>query len=360
VLEGRGEIVVYRRKGASEVQLRAVGGTVWLSQRSLADLYATTVTNVNHIVRRILDDGELTEATIDSESIVRIEGNRQVRRNVAVYNLDMILAVGYRVTTRQAVMFRQWATTILSEYLVKGFAMDDERLKNPGSEPDYFDEVLRRIREIRASEKRFYQKVRDLFVQTSSDYDKASQTAGDFFTTIQNKLLFAVTRHTAAELVRMRIDPRSSTFGLTAWQGDRPVKADATIAKNYLNEDEIIDLDLLVSQFLDFAEGQARRRLVTTMEQWVVVTDRLLEANSLPLLQGSGSASRESVETLVDASWAGFAEARQRREYDESWEVAAADLTELLELGANRPVAKNPLMADVDDRENRSADDDST
>jgi len=330
MLEGRGEIVVYRRKGASEVQLRAVGGTVWLSQRGLADLYATSVPNIKQIISRILADHEVSQATINSELIVRIEGNRQVRRNVAVYNLDMILAVGYRVTTRQAMMFRQWATTILSEYLVKGFAMDDERLKNPGSEPDYYDDMIQRIRDIRASEKRFYQKVRDLFVQTSADYDKASQTAREFFATIQNKLLFAVTGHTAAELVRMRIDPGSLTFGLTSWDGDRPTKADATIAKNYLNEDEIIDLDLLVSQFLDFAESQARRRLATTMEQWVVVTDRLLEANSLPLLRGLGSAAHESVESVVDGSWANFAEARRQREYDESWELEASDITELL------------------------------
>jgi hypothetical protein len=157
--------------------LKSAGGTVWLSQRGIADLYATTVTNVNHIMRRILDEREVTEATIDSESIVRVEGGREVRRTLSVYSLDMILAVGYRVTTPQAVMFRQWATTVLKEYLVKGFAMDDERLKNPGSEPDYFDELLGRIRAIRASEKRFYQKVRDLFAQTSSDYDNASQTA---------------------------------------------------------------------------------------------------------------------------------------------------------------------------------------
>jgi len=326
----RGELIVYRRKGASEVQLRAVDGTVWLSQRAIADLYATTVTNVNHIIRRVLDEGEVSRATIDSESIVRQEGARQVRREVAVYNLDMILAVGYRVTTRQAMMFRQWATTVLREYLVKGFAMDDERLKNPGTEPDYFDELSKRIREIRASERRFYQKVRELFVQTSSDYDKDSPTARDFFATIQNKLLFAITGHTAAELVRLRIDPKSETFGLTAWHGDRPVKADATVAKNYLTEDEITDLDLLVEQFLAFAEAQARRRLVTSMEQWALVTDRLIAANNYPVLGGRGATSHETIEALVGQQWPGFAEARRQRDYDESWQLEAADITELL------------------------------
>jgi len=205
VTEQRGEVIVYRRGGASEVQLRAVNGTVWLSQRAIADLYGTSVPNIKQIISRVLAEGELSEATINSELIVRQEGTRQVRQEVLVYNLDMILAVGYRVTTRQAMMFRQWATTVLSEYLVKGFAIDDERLKNPGAEPDYFDELAQRIREIRASEKRFYQKVRELFARTSSDYDKDSPVARQFFATIQNKLLFAITGRTAAELVRMRM-----------------------------------------------------------------------------------------------------------------------------------------------------------
>jgi len=187
----------------------------------MAGLYATSVPNVKQVILRILADGEATEATINSELIVRQEGQLQVRREVLIYNLDMILAVGYRVTTPQAVMFRQWATTILKEYLVKGFAMDDERLKNPGSEPDYFDEMLQRIREIRASEKRFYQKVRNLFAATSSDYDKTSATATDFFATIQNKLLFPVTGRTAAELVRESIDgalgPDQGPIALGAW-----------------------------------------------------------------------------------------------------------------------------------------------
>jgi hypothetical protein len=249
-----------------------------------------------------------------------------------VFNLDMILAVGYRVTTPQAVLFRQWATTVLKEYLVKGFVLDDERLKNPGSEPDYFDEVLDRIRAIRASEKRFYQKVRDLFAATSSDYDGSSHVAQDFFATIQNKLLYAVTGRTAAELVRARIDAQSATFGLTTWRGDRPVKADAVIAKNYLTEDEVTDLDTLTSQFLDFAEGQARRRLVTTMAQWVEATDRLLEANRYSLLQGLGTVSHEAIEATVDELWPEFAEQRRQREYEESWQIEAADITELLQI----------------------------
>ena len=344
MIEQQGEMIVYRRKDASEVQLRAINGTVWLSQRGIADLYTTTVTNVNHIIARILADGEVSRATIDSESIVRQEGSRQVRRQVVVYNLDMILAIGYRATTPQAVMFRQWATTVLKEYLVKGFALDDERLKNPGSEPDYFDEIEQRIREIRASEKRFYQKVRDLFAQTSSDYDKNSPLARDFFATIQNKLLFAVTRHTAAELVRMRIQPAGQTFGLTTWQGDRPAKADASIAKNYLTEPEVTDLDLLVEQFLAFAQGQARRRLVTTMEQWVAATDRLIATNGYEVLGGRGLVSHGEVESIVEREWPAFDQARRRWEYDESWQIEAADITELLELEQTRKSVVNESL----------------
>jgi hypothetical protein len=259
-------MILYRRSGGeSAVQLRATSGTVRLSQRGLADLYGTSVPNIKQIISRVLADGELVEATINSELIVRQEGSRRMRRTVLVYDLDMILAVGYRVTMPQAVVFRKWATTVLKEYLRKGFVLDDERLKNPGAEPDYFDEVVQRIRAIRASEKRFYQKVRDLFAQTSADYDKTSPTAKDLFAAIQNKLLFAVTGHTAAELVQARIDPVSLTFGLTTWKGDQPLKADATIAKNYLTEDELRGLDRLTTQFLDFAENQAERRIAATM-----------------------------------------------------------------------------------------------
>ena len=220
VTEPAGELVVYRSDdGRTQVQLRAVQGTVWLTQAQMADLYATSVQNIGQIIRRILDDGEVTQATINSEFIVRQEGSRQVRREVMSYSLDMILAVGYRVTTPRAVQFRQWATTVLREYLVKGFALDDRRLKDPGG-VDYFDELLERIRDIRASEKRFYQKVREVFATTSVDYDKLSDTARAFFATIQNKLIYAVTGRTAAELVVQRCDPAAPNLGLTTWAGD--------------------------------------------------------------------------------------------------------------------------------------------
>jgi len=335
---GNGEMIVYRRtgRGGSAVQLKTAGGTVWLTYEQMADLYATTRQNIVQIVGRVLADGEVGQATCNSELQVRQEGSRLVRRSVRLFSLDMILAVGYRVSTPQAVMFRQWATTILKEYLTKGFALDDERLKNPGREPDYFDELLTRIRAIRSSEKRFYQKVRDLFAATSSDYDPSSQMAKDFFATIQNKLLFAVTGQTAAELVRARIRVESATFGLMAWQGERPMRADAVVAKNYLAEDELTELDTLTSQFLDFAEGQARRRLVTTMAQWAEATDRLLAANRYNLLHGRGSVSHDAIEKVVSDLWPAFAERRRQLESDEAWETEAADITELLQFGQAR------------------------
>jgi len=239
VSEPGGEVIVYRSPdGQAVVQLRAVGGTVWLTQAQLAELYDTSVPNIAQIIRRVLDDGEVAEATINSELRVQAEGARQVQREVKIYNLDMVLAVGYRVTTPRAVQFRKWATTVLREYLVKGFVLDDPRLKDPAG-TDYYDELLQRIRNIRASELRFYQKVRDLFAASSADYDGTSATVKTFFATIQNKLIFAVTGRTAADLVLQRSDPRSPSMGLTTWKGDRVHKSEVVVAKNYLTEPEI-------------------------------------------------------------------------------------------------------------------------
>ena len=336
-VETNGEMIVYRRADGAAVQLRTGGQTVWLSQRDMADLYGTSVPNIKQIIGRILADGEVAAATINSELTVRQEGQRQVRREIRVFNLDMILAVGYRVSTPQAVMFRQWATSVLKEYLVKGAVIDDERLKYPGAEPDYFDEIVARIRAIRASEKRFYQKVRDLFAQTSADYDPKSEMAKEFFATIQNKLLYAVTRKTAAELVRERVDAASSSFGMTTWRGDRPVKSDAIIAKNYLTETELAELDTLTTQFLDFAELQANRRLVTTMAKWVAATDRLLTANSYPTLATAGSVSHQLVEDIVGELWPSFIERRREREMAEALAQEEADIALLIEIAKRRP-----------------------
>lgn len=226
-----GEIILYQADDGSRVRLRASGGTVWLTQAEMAGLYDTSVPKIAQIVRRVLADGEVTAETVNSELMVRAEGARRVRREIKVYNLDMILAVGYRVTTPRAVQFRQWATSVLREYLVKGFAMDDARLAE-GSGQDYFDELLERIRAIRASEKRFYQKVRDLYA-TAVDYRADSDEARTFFAAVQNKMLWAVTGHTAAEIVALRSDPDAPAMGLTSWRGAVVRKSDVAVAKNY-------------------------------------------------------------------------------------------------------------------------------
>lgn len=337
--ESAGEVILYRSDdGQSLVQLRSVGGTVWLTQAEIAELYGTSTPNIVQTIGRVLADGEVDEATVNSELVVRTEGTRQVRRELKIYSLEMILAVGYRVTTPRAVQFRQWATTVLQEYLVKGFALQDERLKDP--QADYFDELLERIRGIRASEKRFYQKVQDVFATTSADYDKTSDTARTFFATIQNKLLYAVTGHTAAELVDQRCDPGSQTLGLTTWKSDRPRKADAAIAKNYLTEDEISDLNLLTTQFLDFAEGRSRRRQQTLMADWVAQTDRFVEFNEYPVLVGPGKVSRSQVESLVEVRYLQFDTERRAAEAERATHQEIADLDALIT--AERNVTRRP------------------
>lgn len=330
--EPAGEVILYRSDdGQSHVQLRVVGGTVWLTQAQMAELYGTSTQNIQQIIARVLADGEVTEATINSELMVRREGTRDVRRRLSVYNLDMVLAVGYRVTTPRAVQFRQWATTVLKEYLVKGFTLNDERLKDPAA-TDYFDELLERIRDIRASEKRFYQKVRDIFATTSVDYDGRSETARTFFATIQNKLLYAVTGRTAAELITDRADATHPTMGLTTWKGNRIRKGDVIVSKNYLTEDELSELNRLTTMFLDFAEDRALRRQTTQMADWVAQTDRFLSFNERDLLTGPGQVSADRMEQLTRDRYEEFDERRRALEAAEAEQQEKEDLARLVEL----------------------------
>ena len=324
-----GELVVYRSEdGRTHVQLRAVEGTIWLTQAQMAELYDTSVPNIVQIIRRILEDGEVTEATTNSELRVRAEGARQVRRAVKIYNLDMVLAVGYRVTSPSAVHFRQWATTVLREYLVKGFVLDDRRLMDPRG-TDYFDELLRRIRDIRASERRFYQKVRDVFAASSADYDGTSDAARAFFATIQNKLCYAVTGHTAAELVVKRCDPTAPNLGLTTWDSGRVRKGDVTVAKNYLTEPEVSELNRLTTMFLDFAEDRARRRQEVRMADWVTQTDRFLVFNEREVLDGPGRVSAESAKEITGGRYAEFEQHRRAVEGERAAMEEWDDLGEL-------------------------------
>ncbi|WP_137886544.1 virulence RhuM family protein [Pseudomonas sp. 2FE] len=298
--------------GQVSLQLRAADGTVWLTQLEIAELFANSKQNISLHIRNILAEGELSEATVKDSLTVQTEGSRQVKRLVQLYNLDMTLAVGYRVRSPRGMQFRQWATTQLRELLVKGFVMDDQRLKNPGGW-DYFDELLERIREIRASEKRFYQKIRDLYT-TAVDYQGSSEAARLFFQKVQNKMLWAVTGHTAAELISQRANPDLPNMGLTTWEGGRVRKKDVSTAKNYLSTDEVRELDRIVVMYLDYADDQARRGKTMTMQDWASKLDAFLSFNERDLLSHAGKVSASVAERLVEALYEQFDANRREAE----------------------------------------------
>lgn len=334
------ELILYQSEdGQTRLHLRVDGGSVWLSQLEIAELFQTTKQNVSLHAKNIFEDGELSEgATVKESLTVQTEGQRQVRRKLVQYNLDLILAIGYRVRSPRGVQFRQWASSHLKEFLLKGFVMDDERLKNPG-DWDYFDELLERIRDIRASEKRFYQKVRDLFA-LSSDYQVNQQATHLFFAEVQNKLIFAVTGHTAAELVVNRSDSSQPNMALNSWKGARVRKQDVVIAKNYLNADEIDILNRLVVIFLEQAELRVKQRQDLTLDYWRSNLDKMLDFNDQPILEGAGNVSREQMEKLVYQRYAVFDQ--QRRE-SERLQADADDLKEIEQLEQNlKHVSKMP------------------
>jgi hypothetical protein len=306
-----GELILYTTEdGAASVRLRAEGGSVWITQAEMAALFQTTPQNITLHVKAIYAEGELQpEATCKEHLQVRQEGGRAVNRTLKHYNLDMILAVGYRVRSLRGTQFRQWATTHLREYLVKGFVMDDERLKEPGGW-DYFDELLERIRDIRASEKRFYQKVRDIYA-TAVDYDPKSEAAQLFFKKVQNKMLWAVTGHTAAELISDRANPALPNMGLTSFKGSRVRQGDVTVAKNYLQQPEIDELNRIVVMYLDYAEDMARRRKTMTMREWEDKLDAFLQFNERDVLTHAGKISAQVAERLALERYAEF-DARRR------------------------------------------------
>lgn len=326
-------ILYITEDGKDRIQLRAKGATVWLTQREMSELFAVSQDNIGLHLKNIYADQELERrATTEDSSVVQTEGGREVRRNVTLYNLDAILAVGYRVRSPRGVQFRRWASTVLKEYLLKGFAMDDERLKNPDGRPDFFDEMLARIRDIRASEKRFYQKVRDLFA-LSVDYDKSDQATQQFFASVQNLLLFAVTRKTAAELITERANPSDPHFGLLTWKGDKVRKQDILVAKNYLTEDEIDTLNRLVVIFLETAELRAKNRIEIYMSFWKENVDQIISTNGFPLLTHAGSISHEAVKLKTNERYIDFdcrRKAEEAREADLEDEEALKSLEDKL------------------------------
>lgn len=320
------ELILYTSDdGQTRLHLRVETESIWLSQLEIAELFQTTKQNVSLHAKNIFSDKELSqEATVKESLTVQNEGGRQVQRKLTYYNLDLILAIGYRVRSPRGVQFRQWASTHLKEFLRKGFVMDDERLKNPAGW-DYFDELLERIREIRASEKRFYQKVRDLFA-LSSDYQARERDTALFFAEVQNKLLYATTGYTAAELVLKRSDPSKPNMALTSWTGSRVRKQDVIIAKNYLSNDEIDTLNRLVVIFLEQAELRLKQQKELSLDFWRNNVDKMLAFNDQPILDGAGSISRESMQRVAHERYEDFD--RKRR----TSEAKAADMEDLMEI----------------------------
>lgn len=299
------------RKGRPDFTLRVDGGTVWLSQAEMADLFGTTTANINIHIRNILKERELLKDSVIKESLITAADGKNYRTKL--YRLEMVLAVGYRVRSPRGTEFRQWATAHLAEYLIKGFVMNDERLKNPAAGWDYFDELLARIREIRASELRFYQKVRDLLA-LSRDYRDDPAESARFFAEIQNKMLFAVTHHTAAEIVVQRADPAQPNMNLQSWSGSRVRKTDILVAKNYLTADEVDTLNRLTVIFLEQAELRVKSGKLLDLDYWRTNVDRMLEFNERPILQGPGRMSHERMKEIVSQRYEEFDGRRREAE----------------------------------------------
>ena len=311
-----GEIVLYQSDdGTIRLETRLENETLWLTQQQMAELFQTTVPNISMHIKNVFDEGELqVEATVQDFLTVRQEGDRQVQRNLTHYNLDMVVSVGYRVKSLIATRFRIWATRQLKEYIVKGFVMDDKRLKNPpvagSTVPDYFDEMLARVRDIRASERRMYLRVREIFA-LAADYEPSLPDTTRFFSTIQNKLHFAVTGMTAAEIIDARVNHHSPHAGLTSWAGDEVRKSDVTIAKNYLSADEITELNRIVTMWLDFAEDQASRRKQVFMQDWEQKLDDFLRFNDREVLPHAGKRTKKEADSKAQAEYELFAAQRR-------------------------------------------------
>ena len=328
-MKNQSEIILYKTEdGAVKIDTIFQHETIWLNQNSMAELFGVNVPAISKHLKNIFEEGELQkEATLSKMETVQNEGGRQIKRNKEFYNLDAIIAVGYRVNSKRATQFRIWATAILKEYIIKGFAMDDERLKQ-SERWDYFDEWLERIRDIRASEKRFYQKIRDIYT-TAIDYDKNSEAAQLFFKKVQNKMLWATTGKTAAELIESRSNPDKPNMGLTAWRGSIVRKYDVSIAKNHLKEEEIKDLNEIVTMYLDYAERQARKRRTVTMAEWSDKLDAFLKQNEEEILTHSGTVKAEVAKKIAEERYDEF---EKKRKIAEAKKADEEDLKELEEM----------------------------
>lgn len=304
-MQNETSILIYQTEdGDTKIDVRLENETVWMTQKVIAELYQKSVNTINEHIKNIYAESELQElATIRKNRIVQTEGKRDVEREVSFYNLEMILSIGYRVRSHRGTQFRQWATERLNEYLVKGFTMDDERLKemrNFGE--DYFNELLERIRDIRASEKRFYKAITDIYA-TSVDYDPKAEITQNFFATIQNKLHFAIHGQTAAELIVDRANSEKENMGLTTWKGGKVRKGDITVAKNYLSENELKSLNRIVTMYLDYAEDQAERQRPMFMKDWIDKLNAFLQFNNRDILENTGKVSKAVADKIASPEY---------------------------------------------------------
>ncbi len=302
--QSKSQIIIYKTEtGETKIDVRFENETVWLTQNALAKLFQTTKNNISLHVKNIFEEGELSQnATVKKFLTVQKEGAREVSRDLEYYNLDLIISVGYRVKSSIATAFRQWATAHLREYIVKGFVLDDERLKNPDLPFDYFEDLTRRIADIRTSEKRFYRKITDIYA-TSVDYDPTSEQSILFFQTVQNKVHYAITGNTAAEIIANRVNGGKPNAGLTYFRGNKPTKEEALIAKNYLSEQELLVLNNLVEQYLIFAEGQAMQRIPMYMKDWIDKLHSFLQINNKEILKDAGRISHELAVEIAEKNF---------------------------------------------------------
>jgi hypothetical protein len=332
--EGKGlqttsQILIYQSEdGQTKIEVQLQDETVWLTQKHMAELFQTTKQNIGQHLRNIFEEGELNENSVVKKFFTTAADGKKYL--TSFYNLDAIISVGYRIKSHVATRFRQWATRHIKEFIIKGFVLDDERLKNPDLPFDYFDELLRRIQDIRTSEKRFYRKITDIYA-TSIDYDPTLDISINFFKTVQNKMHWAITGQTAAEIIHHRADHTKPNMGLTSWRGPKVRKQDVVVAKNYLNEDELLALNNLVEQYLVFAEGQAMRRIPMHMTDWIAKLDGFLTLNDRNILDHAGKISHQMAKELAEAEYDRFHQNRLQIEAEKADEEDFEQLARQLE-----------------------------
>ncbi|MBU0701047.1 virulence RhuM family protein [bacterium] len=335
----KSQIIIYKSEnGQTKVEVRFENETVWLTQSTLAELFQTTKQNISQHIKNIFNEGELQQNSVVKDFLTTAIDGKNYTTNY--YNLDLIISVGYRVKSSIATAFRQWATMRLREYIVKGFILDDERLKNPDLPFDYFEELLKRIQDIRTSEKRFYRKITDIYA-TSTDYDPTDEMSILFFQTVQNKLHWAITGKTAAEIVSERANSRKPNMGLTNWRGVKPRKDEVAIAKNYLEEPELAALNNLVEQYLVFAEGQAMRRVPMQMKDWITKLNGFLTLNDRDILNNAGKVSHEMAKELAEKEYDEYCKKSLKvpSKADKDFEAFANKAVKLVSKGKNEKYA---------------------